>query len=100
MVLQQTISAYCSSDEAILMHDVPGTIPDFSDLTCTNLMIRIKMLLKKTPEGTPVECIVRRDQRDTLDAPFTQNGYDVKIRKVETNRFRVSLKKRKPEKTP
>jgi hypothetical protein len=71
-----------------------STIPDFSDLTCTNLMIRLKMLLKKAPDGTPVECIVRRDQRDTIDVPFSRTGYEVKIRKVDTNRFRVSLKKR------
>ena len=69
-------------------------IPDFSDLTCTNLMIRLKMLLKKTPDGTRVECIVRRDQRDTIDVPFTQSGYDVKIHKMDANRFRVSLKKK------
>lgn len=70
-------------------------IPDFSDLTCTNLMIRLKMLLKKTPDGNPIECIVRRDQRDTIDVPFTKNGYDVKIHKMDANRFRVSLKKKR-----
>lgn len=74
-----------------------STIPDFSDLTCTNLMIRLKMLLKKAPDGVPVECIVRRDQRDTIEVPFSRTGYDVKIRKVDTNRFRVSLKKKKQE---
>ena len=71
-----------------------STIPDFSDLTCTNLMIRLKMLLKKAPEGTPVECLVRRDQRDTIDVPFSRTGYEVKIRKVDMNRYRVSLKKK------
>lgn len=76
------------------MSEDTSTIPDFSDLTCTNLMIRLKMLLKKAPDGVSVECIVRRDQRDTIDVPFSRTGYDVKIRKVDTNRFRVSLKKR------
>jgi hypothetical protein len=32
----------------------PAEIPDFSNLTCTNLMIRLKILLKKSPEGSPV----------------------------------------------
>jgi len=68
-------------------------IPDFSDLTCTNLMIRLKMLLKKTPAGTPVECYVRRDQKDTVEVPFSRSGYDVTIQKADTNRYRVSLKK-------
>ena len=76
------------------MADDISTIPDFSDMTCTNLMIRLKMLLKKTPEWSPVECIVRRDQRDTIDVPFSRIGYDVKIRKLDMNRYRVSLKKK------
>jgi hypothetical protein len=72
----------------------PPEIPDFSMLTCTNLMIRLKMLLKKAGPDTPVECMVRRDQRDTIDVPFSHTGYDVKIRKVDNNRYRVSLKKK------
>lgn len=72
-------------------------IPDFSDLTCTNLMIRLKMLLKKTPEGTPLVCYVRRDQKDTVEVPFSRSGYDVEIHKADTNRYRVSLTKREQE---
>lgn len=75
------------------MDDTEKTIPDFSDLTCTNLMIRLKMQLKKTPEGTPVECFVRRDQKDTVEVPFLRAGYDVKIHKTDTNRYRVWLAK-------
>ncbi|MDO9323796.1 MAG: hypothetical protein Q7T80_02455 [Methanoregula sp.] len=75
-------------------------IPDFSNLTCTNLMIRLKILLKKAGSSAPVECIVRRDQRDTIDVPFSHSGYDVKIRKLDTNRYRVSLKKKEPGQTP
>jgi hypothetical protein len=69
-------------------------IPDFSDLTCTNLMIRLKMLLKNTPPDSAVEIIVRRDQRDTIEVPFSRTGYEVKIRKIDTNLFRVTLQKR------
>jgi len=80
--------------ERYVMTRNPEEIPDFSNLTCTNLMIRLKILLKKTPDGSPVDCIVRRDQRDTIDVPFSRTGYDVKIRKIDTNRYRVSLKKK------
>ena len=72
----------------------PAEIPDFSNLTCTNLMIHLKILLKKAPPHTTVDCIVRRDQRDTINVPFSKTGYEVKIRKVDTNRNRVSLKKK------
>jgi hypothetical protein len=71
-----------------------GSIPDFSDLNCTNLMIRLKILLKKTQDDTALEFFVRRDQRDTIEEPFSRGGYTVTIRKVEANRFLVTLKKK------
>lgn len=74
-----------------------NAVPDFSDMTCTNLMIRLRMLLKKVPPGTAVECYVRRDQRDTIEVPFSRSGYHVKIHKDNTNRYRVSLTKKIPE---
>jgi hypothetical protein len=82
------------------MTDSPAEIPDFTNLTCTNLMIRLKMLLKKVPPHTAVDCIVRRDQRDTIDVPFSRTGYEVKIRRIDTNRFRVSLKKKEQGPVP
>lgn len=72
-------------------------IPDFSDLTCTNLMIRLKILMKKTPPGTPVVCFVRRDQKDTVEVPFSRSGYDVLSHKADTNRYRMSLIKKEQE---
>jgi hypothetical protein len=72
-------------------------IPDFSDLTCTNLMIRLKMLLKKTPPGTPFVCLVRRDQKDTVEVPFSRSGYIVTVNPADTNRYRVSLTKMERE---
>jgi hypothetical protein len=78
----------------------PAEIPDFSNLTCTNLMIRLKILLKKAGPDTPVECMVRRDQRDTINVPFSHSGYEVKIRKVDNNRYRVSLKKKEQGQKP
>jgi len=49
--------------------------------------------LKKAPPGSVVEIIVRRDQRDTIEVPFSRTGYDVKIRKSDNNLFRVRLQK-------
>jgi hypothetical protein len=80
------------------LKDKQKEIPDFSDLTCTNLMIRLKILLKNTPPDSVVEIIVRRDQRDTIDVPFSRTGYDVKIHKINTNLFHVMLQRRDPKK--
>jgi hypothetical protein len=79
------------------MRPADERIPDFSDLTCTNLMIRLRMLLKKAPKGVAVECYVRRDQRDTIEVPFGRSGYLVEVYKADTNRYRVSLTKREQE---
>jgi hypothetical protein len=69
-------------------------VPDFSDITCTNLQIRLMMLLKNARPDSTIQCFVRRDQRDTINAPFTKTGYDVKIRKVDGNRYLARLKKK------
>jgi hypothetical protein len=48
----------------------------------------------------PVACIVRRDQRDTIEIPFSRSVYDVVIRKIDTNRYQISLTKNTPEPGP
>jgi hypothetical protein len=68
-----------------------ANIPDFLDVSCTNLMIRLKMFLEKAPQGAPGVCFVRRDQKDTVGIPFSRSGYDVKIQKADTKRYGVCL---------
>ncbi|MDD1703165.1 MAG: hypothetical protein LUQ31_09325 [Methanoregula sp.] len=57
-------------------------------------MIRLRLLLKKAPAGTPVACFVRRDQKDTVEVPFSRSGYDVAVFAAGTNRYRVVLTKK------
>jgi hypothetical protein len=57
-------------------------------------MIRLKLLLKDTEPGIPVACIVRRDQCDTIDVPFSKSGYAVSVHKIGDNRFFVALQKK------
>jgi hypothetical protein len=56
-------------------------------------MIRLKLLLKDTKPGMKVTCIVRRDQCDTINVPFSKSGYTVSVRKIGENRFLVTLQK-------
>ena len=74
--------------------------PDFSDLTCTNLMIRLKMLLKKAQPGMPVSCIVRRYQRDTIEVPFSRSVYGVVRWMMDGSRYQVTLTKNVAEPGP
>jgi hypothetical protein len=48
----------------------------------------------------PVACIVRRDQRDTIEVPFSRSGYDVEIQKIDANRYQVCLTKNTTEPGP
>ena len=76
------------------MATTDSKIPDFSSETCTNLMIQLKILIRKTPAGQPVKCYVRRDQRDTIEEPFSKCGFEVTVRKSDTNLYLVTLLKK------
>jgi hypothetical protein len=73
-----------------------GSVQDFSDLTCTNLMIRLKILLKKAAPGSPVKCIVRRHQRDVIEVPFSRTGFDVNVVRLENGNYLITLTKKEP----
>jgi hypothetical protein len=75
------------------MTDSMPDFPDYTNLTCTSLMIKLKQLLKKLPDGESFSCIVRRDQRDTVEIPFSRTGYDVTVSPGGKNRYIVTLKK-------
>jgi hypothetical protein len=69
-------------------------VHDLTDLTCTNLMIRLKILLKKLPPKETLLFIVRRDQRETIEDPFSRDGYLVQVERIDRNRFHVRMKKK------
>jgi hypothetical protein len=76
-----------------------AVIPDYTGLTCTSLMIYLKQRLKEVPDGGSFSCIVRRDQRDTVE-PFSHSGYDVTVNPDGKNRYFVTLtmsRKRRPD---
>jgi len=80
------------------MTDRPtGETPDFTALTCTSLMIRLKQKLKGMPEGGSFSCVVRRDQRDTVEVPFSRTGYDVTVSPEGKNRYIVTLTRTRKE---
>jgi hypothetical protein len=43
---------------------------DFTSLTCTNLMIKLKILLKKLPKGEILNFYSTREQYDNIKKPF------------------------------
>ena len=68
-------------------------IQDFSNLTCTNLMIKLKILLKALKKGDSLKFYSTREQSDTV-SPLGKNK-DLKLEKqmVEPNKFLISFQK-------
>jgi hypothetical protein len=66
---------------------------DFTDLTCTNLMIKLKILLKKLEAGGELSFSATREQVDNTCSQFTNQGYDVEWEQSGDNSFFVKMKK-------
>jgi TusA-related sulfurtransferase len=72
-------------------------IRDLSELTCTNPMIRLKILMKNADGGDEISVFVRRDQKDMIEVPFSRTGYSVQVQEVDGGRVLVRMKKGKAQ---
>jgi TusA-related sulfurtransferase len=66
---------------------------DFTDLTCTNLMIKLKILLKKLAAGEELIFFATREQVDNTCSQFVSQGYGVKWEQSADNSYLVTMKK-------
>ncbi len=68
-------------------------IQDFTNLTCTNLMIKLKILLKSLKSGQSLKFYSTREQSDTV-TPLGKNK-DLKFEKqmLEPNKYIISFQK-------
>ncbi|MDD1710645.1 MAG: hypothetical protein LUQ37_07055 [Methanoregulaceae archaeon] len=68
-------------------------VNDFTELTCTNLMIKLKILLNKLTPGETLAFVATREQVDNTCAPFSSNGYHVAWDQDAENRYLVRIGK-------
>lgn len=66
---------------------------DFTELTCTNLMIKLKILLNRLPAGEAVAFFATREQVDNTCQPFSGQGYSVRFNQESENRYLVQIGK-------
>jgi hypothetical protein len=66
---------------------------DFTELTCTNLMIKLKILLKRLPSGEFVVFFATREQVDNTCLPFSGQGYQVTWDQASDNKYVVQIGK-------
>lgn len=64
---------------------------DFTDLTCTNLMIKLKILLKNLPKGEKVNFFTNREQYDNIKKPFAKDPYKFQGEQVGDNRYFITI---------
>ncbi len=66
---------------------------DFTELTCTNLMIKLKILLNRLPQGAAIAFFATREQVDNTCIPFSGQGYSVHYNQDAENRYMVRIGK-------
>jgi TusA-related sulfurtransferase len=66
---------------------------DFTDLTCTNLTIKLKILLKKMAPGNEISFLATREQVDNTCSQFARQGYGVTWDQTGDNQFLVTMRK-------
>ncbi|MGV9203143.1 MAG: hypothetical protein ACOC44_03880 [Promethearchaeia archaeon] len=67
-------------------------IEDYTGLTCTNLMIKLKIKLKKLRNGNRILFFSTREQYDNIRKPFSKK-YDFEVSKVDHNKYLISIEK-------
>lgn len=72
--------------------DATGIV-DFTDLTCTNLMIKLKILLSKQQTGEPLTFFATREQVDNTCSQFASQNYQVHWDQSGMNQFLVQMRK-------
>lgn len=67
-------------------------IRDFTGLTCTNLMIKLKILLKKLKKGDDLIFYSNREQFDNIKKPFSKK-YNFEGKKIGDNKYIIEIGK-------
>lgn len=70
-------------------------IPDYTELTCTNLMLKLKIRLKKLSNGSSIEFYSTREQYDNIRKPFSKDPYKMESGKVGKNKYYIKMSKKK-----
>ena len=68
-------------------------IKDFTYLTCTNLMLKLKISLKKLRSGDMLHFYSTREQHDNIQKPFSKPPFSLSADIVDENKYYNKIKK-------
>ncbi|UYP45624.1 hypothetical protein NEF87_001909 [Candidatus Lokiarchaeum ossiferum] len=71
--------------------DKPKEVQDFTHFTCTNLMLKLKILLKKLRSGENLHFFSTREQYANIEKPFSKAPYSFDAQKVEDNTYLIKI---------
>ena len=66
-------------------------IPDYTNLTCTNLMIKLKILLKRLSAGEILIFYSTREQYDNIKKPFSKKMFSFKGEMIGDNKYLIEM---------
>lgn len=68
-------------------------IQDFTEMTCTNLMIKLRVMLKKLPQNQTIEVMITREQHDNIHEPFSKKPFQYSAILISDNRYHAKITK-------
>lgn len=73
--------------------DKAKEVQDFTQFTCTNLMLKLKILLKKLRSGEILHFLSTREQYANIEKPFSKAPYSFDAHKVADNTYAIKIVK-------
>lgn len=73
--------------------DTQHEIRDFTHHTCTNLMLKLKILFKKLKSGDTLHFYSNREQHDNIQKPFSKPPFSLAADKVDDNKYHIKIMK-------
>lgn len=68
-------------------------LKDYTGLTCTNLMIKLKILTKRMASGDALAFLTTREGNENLRSIFNKAPYSYKSQKIESNIFKIRIER-------
>ncbi|MBD3350128.1 MAG: hypothetical protein GF364_01425 [Candidatus Lokiarchaeota archaeon] len=70
---------------------IPSNIADYTDFTCTNLMIKLKILTNRMKKGEMLEFLTTREGNDNLETTFNKKYFRYQSFQKEPNVFYAKI---------
>lgn len=70
-----------------------SNIYDYTNLTCTNLMLKLKIQTNRLKTNHFLEFYSTREQHDNIKKPFSRKNFKFSAKKIDHNMYHVKILK-------